>query len=261
MQGEFNVKRLIFSLICLLTLNTAFSHEDLFRPDIRTEYQARERFSRLNDFFFGTRDEKIYFNGIYFLVTEGLMNERHKSKYRYPECLEAMVVEFANMYLKALKKNQVGLSPLPWNELFHFKGKPTTHLLLGMNAHISYDLPISIYRVSQRMKQCSAENIKSDYFGLNDFFIDLTPKLNRELKYIDFQLNHTKTFRPEGLKEAIVIELVLTLRDRAWDSFLHLQTAKNQLEYESMKKELESDSHNQALFFKTFNFLLPRVGY
>lgn len=252
---------LFISLFAFLTLQNSFSQDDLFRPDIRTEDQAQDRFFNLNSFFFQTKDEKIYFNGIYLLVTEGLKNEKYRPKYRYPECLEAMIVEFANMYLKALNKNQVGLSPKPWMELFQFKGKPTTHLLLGMNAHISYDLPISIYRISQRMKQCSAENIKSDYFTLNDFFIELTPKLNQELKYLHSKFNRTKMRGGDELKEAIVIELVLSLRSRAWDSFLHLQSAKNQYEFELMKKELETESYRQAIFFKTFNFLMPRVGY
>lgn len=255
------MKYLLIFLFFISALNSAFSQEDLFRPDIRNEDEAQDRFSLLNDYFFQLKDHKIYFNGIYLLVTEGLESEKYKSKYRYPECLEAMIVEFANMYLKALNKNQLGRSPLPWNELFHFRGKPTTHLLLGMNAHISYDLPLSIHRVSQKLKQCSAQNIKNDYFALNDFFTELTPKLNNELKVIHFKLNQTKMMGLEELKEAIVIELVLTLRERAWNSFLHLQSANNQIEFESMKKELESESHRQALFFKTFNFLLPRVGY
>jgi hypothetical protein len=222
---------------------------------------AEIRFNELNEFFILSQNNKMYFNGIYLLVTQGLMKERRKSHYLYPECLEEMIIEFANMYLHALNLNQYGMAPLPWNELFTFKGRPTTHLLLGLNAHISYDLPLSLNNVSKRLKQCSAHNIRRDYFALDDFFISLTPKLNDELKRLSSYKFEQNRFRFKKIKESFVIELLTKLRKRAWDSYLLLQSARTQQEFDIYQKKIESQSFKEAVIFRSLNLFLPRAGY
>jgi len=250
------LKYLLLLLYLLFSLNLSSAQFE----SIRSEEEAKEKIFWLNDYFRESFDEKIYFNSIYFIVTRELQKERNKSQYSYPHCLERMIVEFANMYLDALSENSHHQSPLPWQDLFNFEGKPTTHLLLGMNAHISYDLPISLYRISKRMKGCSSDRIKNDYFELNHFFTNLIPHLNRELKETHYFMNQTKSL-DFGFEEAIMIKLIKIMRNEAWKSYLKLLSTKNSSEFEISRKNLEKKAHEKAVFIMSLNFFAPQAGY
>lgn len=229
--------------------------------NVLTQKEAEEKILLLNDYFKLHGDEKIYFNSIYSIVTHELKKEVTSPKYSHPHCLEQMIVEFANMYLGALRDNDYPRDPpLPWLDLFTFRGKPTTHLLLGMNAHISYDLPLSLYRISKGTKECSAERIKSDYFELDGFFTKLLPLLNTELKRSYRLMTHQKSL-DDGFEEEIVLKIIKTMRREAWKSYLELMGSKNKSELEKLRENLETKAHAKAVLLKNMNFLVPVAGY
>lgn len=248
-------------ILLLYVFSISFAYAQIPHYDINfsSENEVEQILTDLNKRFLKNRDKRIYFNGIYLIVTQGLKKERRNPRYRYPECIEAMIVEFSRMYFKALNDHYQGKAPLPWSESFNLNAKPTTHLLLGMNAHISYDLPISLLKVSQKMKDCSPENIQEDYFALNDFFEKTTPLLDRELKRLHASMSFSKKLDLDNLKETIVTELVFYLREDAWFSFLELHENQSPA-LNNKRKNLEASSYTKALFFKSLNILLPRAG-
>src|SRR4051794_1898123 len=60
-------------------------------------------------------------------------------------------VDFAGFYLDALEahRRDPASAPAPWREAFGAAASlpPEAHVLLGMNAHINFDLPQSLVRV------------------------------------------------------------------------------------------------------------------
>jgi hypothetical protein len=205
-----------------------------------------------------TNDSRAYFSSIYLIVTKALNYKIKMNHFNNSHCIELMKERFLVMYFDALKKNYNAASP--WKEAFNFDGKPTTHLMLGMNAHITYDLPLSMYFVGKISTSCSPAEMKDDYFSLNDFFINLTPRLNKELKKVANQIGNNKN-RLTQAKEAVISGLIVKLRNGAWNSFLELYEAETMQEFKNKAIWIEYNSRKRAIRYKKMNFLLPNAGY
>jgi hypothetical protein len=82
----------------------------------------------------------------------GRMEELHRGGFRDTAWVERWDVAFADLYLDALEAAEAGRRPPePWAVAFgageHDRFPPLRHVLLGMNAHINYDLAQSLLAV------------------------------------------------------------------------------------------------------------------
>ncbi len=236
--------KLLVLTFCLLA-NAKDYRNDLFEPNIVDEEQAITRLSQLNDYFKIQKSTELYFNAIYLIVTKDLRDKIILPGYfEKPECISGMVREFSNMYLKALKLQQNQLSPGPWKAHFRSTGKPTTKLMLGMNAHISFDLPISMYNISKTKSysHCKTDVIRQDYFKMNRFFKEITPALNRELKRVGSDLE--KVGKANKIVEPIAYWMVLIFRKKAWNTYVSLMTIDDEF------TKYGTDRLNEEINFK-----------
>lgn len=92
------------------------------------------------------------FHGTYTRTTEAVRDEIRASRFTDNEWVEAWDVAFAQLYLDALGRWRAGAQPsLPWQvALEATRGPhlpPLRYVLLGMNAHINFDLPQALLAV------------------------------------------------------------------------------------------------------------------
>jgi hypothetical protein len=96
-------------------------------------------------------DPKRIFHATYLRTTIAVAEEINRpGGFADPGWTERWDVAFADLYLEALEQLQAGEQPArPWAIAFGARpGLPVVnHLLLGMNAHINYDLPQAILAV------------------------------------------------------------------------------------------------------------------
>ena len=96
-------------------------------------------------------DPKRIFHATYLRTTIAVAEEiRRPGTFTDPEWTERWDVAFADLYLEALERLQAGEQPSrPWAIAFSAPvGLPVLNrLLLGMNAHINYDLPQALLAV------------------------------------------------------------------------------------------------------------------
>ena len=101
-------------------------------------------------------DERRYFLAVYMRTTAAVKDElEHPTLGGFddPAWTERWDVAFADLYLEALTRwNEDGSAPGPWQIAFETgrsgpRLPPIRHLLLGMNAHINYDLPQALLSV------------------------------------------------------------------------------------------------------------------
>jgi hypothetical protein len=96
----------------------------------------------------GDGDPARFFLGTYLRTTEAVDQALESGRFEDARWVSAWVVEFADRYLHALRGFRAGDSgvPRPWQLAFGAdRGlPPEAHVLLGMNAHINYDLPLSL---------------------------------------------------------------------------------------------------------------------
>ncbi|MGH3255128.1 MAG: DUF5995 family protein [Streptosporangiaceae bacterium] len=95
-------------------------------------------------------DQRQYFHATYQRTTVAVAEELKRGGFADNEWVERWDVAFADLYLDALEAALAGAAPTrPWSIAF---GAPADlpalrHTLLGMNAHINYDLPQALLAV------------------------------------------------------------------------------------------------------------------
>ncbi|MDM7855508.1 DUF5995 family protein [Cellulomonas alba] len=106
-------------------------------------------------------DPRRYFHGVYLRTTRAVAEEVADGGFADPEWVLRWDVAFADLYLDALAAaRQPGVEPVdaetaertvsgPWRVAFGAPRDlpPLRHVLLGLNAHINYDLPQALLAV------------------------------------------------------------------------------------------------------------------
>jgi hypothetical protein len=102
------------------------------------------------------RDPRRFFHATYLRTTRAVRDALNAGLFVDPDWVDRWDVAFAGLYLEALHNDQRdgpgGDVPLPWGIAFsaarqHPDWPPLRHVLLGMNAHINYDLPVALVAV------------------------------------------------------------------------------------------------------------------
>jgi hypothetical protein len=95
-------------------------------------------------------DPARFFLGTYLRTTRAVGAAIDAGLFEDPRWVSDWDVDFAELYLDALEafRRDPASAPAPWREAFGTRAdaRPEAHVLLGMNAHINYDLPQSLLR-------------------------------------------------------------------------------------------------------------------
>ena len=96
-------------------------------------------------------DPARFFLGTYLRTTRAVGAAIDAGLFEDPAWVCAWDVDFAGLYLDALEahRRDPASAPEPWRQAFGTRAgaRPEAHVLLGMNAHINFDLPQSLVRV------------------------------------------------------------------------------------------------------------------
>jgi hypothetical protein len=97
------------------------------------------------------RDPARFFLGTYLRTTRAVGSALAAGRFEDPAWVSAWDVDFACFYLGALELHRTSPEavPAPWRRAFGAAAglPPEAHVLLGMNAHINFDLPQSLLAV------------------------------------------------------------------------------------------------------------------
>jgi hypothetical protein len=95
-------------------------------------------------------DKRRYFHATYLRTTLAVAGEISRGGFDDTAWVERWDIAFADLYLDALAADEAGRGPArPWAIAFGASAglPPLRHVLLGMNAHINYDLPQALVAV------------------------------------------------------------------------------------------------------------------
>ncbi|TFV75517.1 hypothetical protein E4P39_10800 [Blastococcus sp. CT_GayMR19] len=97
------------------------------------------------------RDPARFFLGTYLRTTRAVGAALGRGVFEDPDWVAGWDVDFAGLYLDALEahRRDAGSVAGPWRLAFGADPglRPEAHVLLGMNAHINFDLPQSLVRM------------------------------------------------------------------------------------------------------------------
>jgi len=96
-------------------------------------------------------DPGRFFLGTYLRTTVAVAAALDAGAFEDADWVAGWTVDFAELYLDALTAHRAdpATPPAPWRRAFGARPglPPEAHVLLGMNAHINYDLPQSLVRM------------------------------------------------------------------------------------------------------------------
>ena len=104
------------------------------------------RMEEIGDRLVADNDERQHFHGAYVRSTKAVMKDAEAGNFIDPAWAERWAIAFAQLYMDAFDAWERGddLSG-PWRVAFEASRDPgippVRHALLGINAHINYDLP------------------------------------------------------------------------------------------------------------------------
>src|SRR3954462_11360875 len=111
-------------------------------------------------------DGRRYFHATYLRTTKAVGAEIARGGFADNAWLERWDLVFADLYLAALDADRRGAPvPRPWRIAFDTARDrpdlpPLRHVLLGMNAHINYDLPQALVAVISP-SECAAPEVRA----------------------------------------------------------------------------------------------------
>lgn len=134
------------------------------------------------------QDPARHFLATYRRVTVAVGDAADTGRVEDPAWLGRWDVSFAELYLDALAahRSAPALAPGPWREAFAAPAvvEPYLHVLLGMNAHINYDMPQSLLAVITDVESHDPALMASrdrDHHALDAVIVALVPQESRHL--------------------------------------------------------------------------------
>lgn len=152
-----------------------------------------DRFRDAHETLVSVDDPMRHFHGMYLRMTEVVEDELRRGGFEDPAWVAAWDVTFADLYLDALERRQRGERvPMPWHLAFHAADDPSLaplrHELLGMNAHINYDLPQALIATIDEDEFHDPELMArrhADYRRIDDLVVGRVREEYRELRGVE----------------------------------------------------------------------------
>jgi hypothetical protein len=184
-------------------------------------------------------DPRRYFLAVYMRTTAAVRTELADARlggFVDPEWTEAWDLAFADLYLDAIERwNEDGSAPGPWQVAFAAgmegpRVPPIRHLLLGMNAHINYDLPQALLAVipdeafdDPRLRERRAK----DHRHIDEILASRVPEEDRLLRAVELPGDRTLLDRAlTPLNRGATRRFLAEARAKVWRNAVALSRAR-----------------------------------
>ncbi|GAB4574863.1 MAG: DUF5995 family protein [Anaerolineae bacterium] len=159
-----------------------------------------------------------FFAALYRRTTIEVLERCEAGFFEEPERLIRLDVVFANRYLEAFARYQEGKPTCAaWQVAFEAAQNPhlrlVQHLVLGMNAHISFDLGLSVADISP---DTLPPALHRDFDRLNILLAGLIDRVQREIARVSPTLGMLDRLAGR-LDETLVSRTITQARDAAWE--------------------------------------------
>jgi len=204
-----------------------------------------ERWQALNQF----GDWRAVFAKTYLRTTEAILEVMHRpGVFESPAWIVELDCEFARRYFDAFDQfESTGECPWPWRLAFRSAVTKRTlaiqDVLLGMNAHINYDLPYSLHAtIPHGLGTDDLEAYRRDNLAMNRVLGSAIDKVQREVTHqYDLVLSAADAaLRDRG--EVFAGEMIRAWRARSWSSFVVLRSGGDTVAVEHLIEESAIDN-------------------
>jgi len=161
-----------------------------------------------------------YFGALYTLMTGRVAEGIQDGRFTRPDRLEHLACHFAGRYLNALDLHATGqAAPKSWAVSFEAaeRWRPVIlqHLLLGMNAHINFDLGIAASQISLEEGDAGLAAVHGDFMEINTVLAELMTDVQDRLASVSPWMGIIDTLAGDRDEAAFNFSMVKA-RDAAW---------------------------------------------
>jgi len=210
-----------------------------------------------------SRNRNGYFAAFYKSISIKIKGAIEKGEFEDNQRMAEFVRIFANYYLDAYESyhNNTLVSDSPWFYGFEKGKKKHTiiqHLLLGVNAHVNYDLPNTCVAVAPGKEVI---NLSIDYFKINQILSDAIVQLEKDIFFLSPVLGMLSKMIPK-LERKLLNFSVSVARSKSWECacILAMSDAKRKAETresnKAMTKEICDQIMNPGILANTVMFLI-----
>lgn len=196
-----------------------------------------------------TGDSRATFLSCYLLMTRNMLAAIERDEFHDPRWVHAFVAHFAGYYFAALDGFEQGRSEAPavWHVANAAAARPETfaiqNLLLGVNAHINYDLVLAVADVLEREWQglpapARAER-HADYCQVNAVISRTVDAVQEQVLEPQSPLLALADRLCGGLDEWLISRLIADWRDEVWERAVRLLETTDDAERADLRHATE----------------------
>jgi len=196
-------------------------------------------------------DPRAVFLGCYAMMTENMLRAVGQGRFRDGEWVEALLHRFADYYFDALACCECGdpAAPEAWRRVHDActtrRMHVLQHLLLGVNAHINYDLVLTLYDVlHEEWPSLDAEGRArrlQDHLMVNQVIAETVDRVQDDvverhdplMRWVDTLLGR--------LDERFLAALITSWRHEVWEHAQAMLGCSCEEEREALRCRIEAD--------------------
>lgn len=196
-------------------------------------------------------DLRSIFLGCYSMMTENMLHAVDRGRFRDPEWVDRLLHRFADYYFDALTAYDAGDPSVPraWKSVHTASTRSELHvlqhLLLGVNAHINYDLVLTLCdMLGAEWDALDGSDLalrREDHLTVNEVIAETVDAVQDEvvekhepvMKLLDFALG--------GVDERFLTALISSWRHQVWDRTEAMLRADSPEARESLRLQVEEE--------------------
>ncbi|HSP79857.1 MAG TPA: DUF5995 family protein [Myxococcaceae bacterium] len=224
---------------------------------------------RALEFFYERQDDRAIFLRAYYVMTTEVNAAVHvrgdftRQIFFDPEWVDQLAGKFARLYFESLAEPDGGTVARAWRRAHDFacneRGSIILNLLLGINAHINYDLSCSLYenfrQYEDHRDHLLLSRRKFDHDQINNLLVRSNPKIQQCLTR-DFGGGMRFFSSLAGtLDELLTITGLKHYRERVWWDSLSFLATEDEPERDLVRERLSWEAGKVADFITSRNAL------
>jgi hypothetical protein len=217
-------------------------------------------------------DRRAIFLSCYSMMTRNMLGAIHAGDFHDPAWVHNLLARFADYYFGALECAERGCqpAPAPWQVAFDAARDPDVHvvqhLLLGINAHINYDLVLCLDDVLREEWPRLSEQARlaryQDHCHVNDIIAATLDAVQDQVveRYAPWMDAVDRVLGRAD--EWLVTRLITHWRDEVWQKAVRRVELPDAAAMEAQRLALENAvvAHSRIMRFDGFGALFGRLG-
>lgn len=202
------------------------------------------------------QDGRAIFLGCYALMTRNMLAAIEAGEFQDPAWVFTWLDHFAGYYFNAVEAFDQGLDtlPQPWRRAFEAASQPDTlvmqNLMLGINAHINYDLILALSDMLEPEWQDLPDEKRllryQDHCKVNTILAGTTDEVQDKIVEVYSPVANLADVLLGPLDEWLVSRLINAWRERVWQLAIQYTETSLPEEREELRRSIEAKSGEQA---------------